>query len=213
VYALDWRGFGRSPRGGEHAFNARTLEETHSYFIDSLEKWRKAQGLERMALMGHSMGGYLVSHYALAYPERVSRLFLISPVGQDCGGDNTKGDRERRRGGRRGEENRTEGWPGGAGEKKKKKRLRPRRLVEAIVGGRNIVNLACGYMLVCACLRASYELDDPSCALSLPFLLKKCVVAMSCACCMWYFRRTPVDVGHPPAQGKWEDKEGPPLRY
>lgn len=38
-------------------------------------------GIERMTLIGHSLGGYIVSAYALKYPERVDRLILLSPAG------------------------------------------------------------------------------------------------------------------------------------
>ena len=38
-------------------------------------------GLEKIVLLGHSMGGYLSCRYALKYPENVERLILVSPVG------------------------------------------------------------------------------------------------------------------------------------
>ncbi|RKP27054.1 Alpha/Beta hydrolase protein, partial [Syncephalis pseudoplumigaleata] len=86
VYAIDWLGMGRSARV---QFPSRPVKQTREeyaemaeeFFIDSLERWRIAQGIEKMTLAGHSMGGYMSSLYSLRYPERVERLVLISPVG------------------------------------------------------------------------------------------------------------------------------------
>ena len=38
-------------------------------------------GLQRMTLIGHSLGGYLSVAYALKYPTRVQKLILLSPAG------------------------------------------------------------------------------------------------------------------------------------
>ncbi len=59
-----------------------SVEGAESFFVDSLEEWRKAQNIEKMVLAGHSMGGYLSVAYTEKYPERVSKLILISPVGE-----------------------------------------------------------------------------------------------------------------------------------
>lgn len=51
------------------------------FFISSLEAWRQSVGVEKMILVGHSLGGYLASAYTVRYPERVSGLILVSPAG------------------------------------------------------------------------------------------------------------------------------------
>ncbi|KAJ1569587.1 Alpha/beta hydrolase domain-containing protein 4 [Cladochytrium tenue] len=61
-----------------------SVEDDEAYFIDSLEAWRRAVGLERpFVLAGHSLGGYLSAAYALKHGGggRVARLVLVSPFG------------------------------------------------------------------------------------------------------------------------------------
>lgn len=57
------------------------VEVAENFFIDSLESWRKKKNIEKFTLIGHSLGGYLSSCYAMKYPERVTKLVLLSPVG------------------------------------------------------------------------------------------------------------------------------------
>jgi pimeloyl-ACP methyl ester carboxylesterase len=45
VHSLDWLGCGLSSRG---EFTAKTVEEAEAYMIDSLEKWRQAQNIEKV---------------------------------------------------------------------------------------------------------------------------------------------------------------------
>lgn len=55
--------------------------QVEDQFVDSLEKWRETMKLEKIVLVGHSLGGFLSACYALKYPERVEKLILVSPVG------------------------------------------------------------------------------------------------------------------------------------
>ncbi|KAI0347477.1 alpha/beta-hydrolase [Trametopsis cervina] len=86
VYAVDWLGMGRSARvpftvkAKRDDIDAR-VHEAESFFVDSLEDWRQKMGLEKMTLIGHSLGGYLSVVYALRYPTRVNKLILLSPAG------------------------------------------------------------------------------------------------------------------------------------
>jgi 4,5:9,10-diseco-3-hydroxy-5,9,17-trioxoandrosta-1(10),2-diene-4-oate hydrolase len=49
--------------------------------IEHLHEILDALGLHRPALVGHSLGGALIYHFAAHYPERVHCLGLLSPVG------------------------------------------------------------------------------------------------------------------------------------
>ncbi|KAI9316780.1 Alpha/Beta hydrolase protein [Dichotomocladium elegans] len=87
VFALDWIGMGRSSRPkwtitrkNKGSWD-QIIDEVEDHFVESLESWRKAVGLETMTLMGHSLGGYFAACYALKYPKRVEKLILVSPAG------------------------------------------------------------------------------------------------------------------------------------
>lgn len=86
LHALDWLGMGRSarvpfrvraPRADAHA----RVAQAESFFVDALEEWREKQGLQRVTLVGHSLGAYLATAYALRHPDRVAKLVLLSPAG------------------------------------------------------------------------------------------------------------------------------------
>jgi len=85
VLAVDMRGCGASARPAwpAAARGARRLSvgAGEAWFTESLEAWRAEMGLERAAVLGHSLGGYVAAAYALRHPDRVSHLVLASPAG------------------------------------------------------------------------------------------------------------------------------------
>ena len=78
VFTVDFLGMGLSSRP---KFTLTKNEDVIEFFIESLEKWRQAVGLDRFHLVGHSLGGHLICHYAKKYPQYVVKLSLISPAG------------------------------------------------------------------------------------------------------------------------------------
>jgi cardiolipin-specific phospholipase len=99
VYAVDWLGMGRSARvpfriRAKRDDISERVREAESFFVESLEEWRERTGLEKMTLIGHSLGAYLSTVYALRYPQRVHKLILLSPAGVPRGPDTTSPSRE-----------------------------------------------------------------------------------------------------------------------
>jgi len=66
-------------RGSLHSPSPDSLISFQNH-IEDLELLRKALNLEKMNIMGHSMGAVLASAYASKYPERVARLTLVTPA-------------------------------------------------------------------------------------------------------------------------------------
>lgn len=64
----------------EQGVKAR-VAHAESFFVDSLDQFREQVGADKFTAMGHSIGGYLMSAYAIKHPERVNKLILVSPVG------------------------------------------------------------------------------------------------------------------------------------
>lgn len=70
VIFYDQRGTGQSPAAKDATF---TLADQ----IDDLEALRAHLGIERMDLLGHSWGGFLVMAYAARHPERIAHLMIV----------------------------------------------------------------------------------------------------------------------------------------
>ena len=75
VYAVDLTGFARSSR----CKFSSDPEEVEEQYLVCIEEWRKALGLTKINLLGHSFGGYLTACYSLKHPEHLHRVILADP--------------------------------------------------------------------------------------------------------------------------------------
>jgi pyruvate dehydrogenase E2 component (dihydrolipoamide acetyltransferase) len=73
VYALDLPGHGQSSKDvGEGDLGS---------FVDAVAGFMDEMGIEKAHLVGHSLGGAIAGSFALAHPDRVASLVLISSAG------------------------------------------------------------------------------------------------------------------------------------
>ncbi|KNE71508.1 hypothetical protein AMAG_15724 [Allomyces macrogynus ATCC 38327] len=81
VYAVDLLGWGGSSRPNFAKSFANTPEAAQAFFVESLDAWRTAMNLDKITLVGHSMGGFVAGSYLLRYPSHLRKLILLSPIG------------------------------------------------------------------------------------------------------------------------------------
>ncbi|MCK6616856.1 MAG: alpha/beta fold hydrolase [Cyclobacteriaceae bacterium] len=68
VFVVDQRNHGQSPHSED--FNYRVLQEDIHFFIEQ-------HSLSNPVLLGHSMGGKAAMNFALAYPDKLSKLIVV----------------------------------------------------------------------------------------------------------------------------------------
>ena len=76
VWAPDLPGFGDHDLCHGEAFGP-------AQYVQWIEGFRKAIGVDRMDIVGTSMGGAFAAAYAAEHPDRVRRLVLLAPAGVD----------------------------------------------------------------------------------------------------------------------------------
>lgn len=74
VIAPDQIGFCKSSKPRAYQYSFQQLASNTHALLASL-------GVERAIVIGHSTGGMLATRYALMYPQAVSRLVMINPIG------------------------------------------------------------------------------------------------------------------------------------
>ncbi|HKS26748.1 MAG TPA: alpha/beta hydrolase [Pyrinomonadaceae bacterium] len=74
VIAPDQIGFGKSSKPASYQFSFQSLAANTKALTDSLR-------IQKLLLVGHSMGGMLATRFALMYPAEVEKLVLVNPIG------------------------------------------------------------------------------------------------------------------------------------
>ncbi len=71
VYLVDQRNHGQSPRDEEMNYES-LAEDLHDFVIE--------HGIDRPAVIGHSMGGKAVMNFAVRYPELIGKMVVVDIV-------------------------------------------------------------------------------------------------------------------------------------
>lgn len=74
VIIPDQIGFGKSSKPVSIQYSFQLLAKNTKSLLDTLN-------VQKLAILGHSMGGMLATRFALMYPETVNKLILENPIG------------------------------------------------------------------------------------------------------------------------------------
>ena len=74
VVVPDQIGFGKSSKPTEYQFTFQQLAQNTKAVLDKLK-------IDKIYLLGHSMGGMVATRFSLMYPETVEKLILENPLG------------------------------------------------------------------------------------------------------------------------------------
>jgi pimeloyl-ACP methyl ester carboxylesterase len=74
VIAPDQIGFGKSSKPAQYQYSFQQLALNTRAMLDKA-------GVDKVSVVGHSMGGMLATRFALMYPDRVEKLALVNPIG------------------------------------------------------------------------------------------------------------------------------------
>lgn len=74
VVVPDQIGFGKSSKPRAYQFTLHALADNTRALLDSV-------GVQKAAIVGHSMGGMLATRFALSFPARTEKLVLVNPIG------------------------------------------------------------------------------------------------------------------------------------
>ena len=76
-YAVDLHGYGRSIRKGEVPYQSKKFSEYYDD-LDSALSVMRADGIDRVALMGHSNGGLITSSFMVERPDSMVEVLMLN---------------------------------------------------------------------------------------------------------------------------------------
>lgn len=74
VVAADQIGFCKSSKPAHYQFSFQQLAANTRALLDAI-------GVDKVTVMGHSMGGMLATRFALMYPTQTEKLVMVNPIG------------------------------------------------------------------------------------------------------------------------------------
>lgn len=74
VVAADQVGFCKSSKPAHYQYSFQQLASNTRALLEQI-------GVDKVTVMGHSMGGMLATRYALLYPDQVEQLVMVNPIG------------------------------------------------------------------------------------------------------------------------------------
>ena len=74
VVAVDQVGFCKSSKPAHYQFSFQQLARNTHAFLEAI-------GVQKVTVLGHSMGGMLATRFALLYPLQTEQLVMVNPIG------------------------------------------------------------------------------------------------------------------------------------
>ena len=59
----------------------KSCEGWRNYFVHNISAFLEKIGVEKVNILGHSMGSWVLTHFLKLYPDKVQKVFLLSPGG------------------------------------------------------------------------------------------------------------------------------------
>jgi pimeloyl-ACP methyl ester carboxylesterase len=78
IISFDFPGHGLSSSDPQ---TPESIDTWIEYFVSDINKMVEKLGISKFHILGHSLGCFIMTHYANRYPQKVKKMFLLSPGG------------------------------------------------------------------------------------------------------------------------------------